>query len=63
VGVEAMRSGVSKAYLHVLFWIVWVIMIADMLGVLVIVAMVVRVAGCMTMRVRMVPMRSIRLVG
>lgn len=58
VDVQAMRSGVSKAYLRVLFWIVGVIMVVAM-----VMPMIVRFGVGMIMRGRMVRMRSRSFMG
>ena len=63
VDVQAMRSGVFKTYLCILFWVVGVIVLVDSMRMIMIVAMVVRVGMGMTMGVRMVRMRSRRLMG
>jgi hypothetical protein len=59
VGVQAIRSGVSKTFFRILFWVVGVIVLVDSMRMI----MVVRVGVCMTMEVGMVRMRSRRLVG
>jgi hypothetical protein len=61
--MQAMRSGVSKTYLGLLFWIIGVIVLVDSMSMIMAVAMVVRVGVCMTIGVRMMRMRSRRLMG
>jgi hypothetical protein len=63
VGVQAMRRGVSKTYLRILFRSIGVIVLVDSMGRIVVVAMVVRVGMCMTMGGRIVRMRRRRLMG
>jgi hypothetical protein len=61
VDVQAVRSGVAKAYFRVLFWVGGVLV--DKVGMIMVVAMIVRVRVGMIMRGRMVRMRSRRLMG
>ena len=65
VDVQAMRSGIAKAYLRVFCWVGGVLV--DKAGMIMVVAMImpmiVRFGVGMIMRGRMVRMRSRRLMG
>jgi hypothetical protein len=58
-----MGCGASKMYFGLLFWIIGVIVLVDSMSMIMAVAMVVRVGVCMTIGVRMMRMRSRRLMG
>lgn len=67
VDVQAMRSGIAKAYLRVFCWVGGVLVLVDKAGMIMVVAMVVpmivRFGMGMIMRGRMVRMRSRSFMG